>query len=60
MDTKSKAVLDALVQQIGQLSAELAIVKGDKAELAERLEAMTKAHLDRRPHLVKEANGPSD
>ncbi len=60
MDTKSKAVLDALVLQIGQLSAELAIVKGERAELAERLDAMTKAHLDRRPQLVKEANGPSD
>lgn len=60
MDTKSKAVLDALVLQIGKLSAELAMVKGDNAELTERLEAMTKAHLDRRPQLVKEANGPSD
>lgn len=60
MDTKSKATFDALVQQVGQLSAELAIVKGDKAELAERLEAMIKTHLDSRLQLVKEANGPSD
>lgn len=59
-DLKSQVMWSALIEQIGQLSGEVAQLKGEKAELTKRLDDLIRAHLDRRPQLVKEANGPSD
>lgn len=55
-DLKSQVMWSALIEQIGQLSGEIARLKG---ELAER-DAMRANATPRGPQLVKEANGPSD
>ncbi len=59
-DLKSQVMWSALIDQIGQLYGQVAQLKGEKAELVERLEAMIRANAGPRPQLVKEANGPSD